>query len=129
MHVAERREARRDERHVGALAHDDAHVDDGLGREARHRSAAHVFHGDSDVLYSRPDPRAQPLEDLRPRRVVLFDNNSPAGAGNWHCLVLAGPDTCCGSEPCERRVASDKREPPAQGRVQARSRTSPFRYP
>jgi len=39
-------------------------------------------------------------------------------------LELRRRDTCCGSEPCERRVAGDRRENTLQGRPPARSRIS-----
>ena len=42
---------------------------------------------------------------------------------------MLGPETCCGSEPCERRDSRDRGENASEGRVQARSRTWPALCP
>ena len=55
----------------------------------------------------------------------------------WHTTTLtkgkhsrvARAETCCGSEPCERRDTRDRRENASQGRIPARSRTWPVTRP
>ena len=74
MLVAEGREAR-DRGGDVVRRDDDIEVDDRLGREARHRRAADVLDGDGDVRQRGCDRAPQDLEEARPRRVVVEDDD------------------------------------------------------